>query len=309
MRVTLFGTRGSLPAPGPESARYGGNTSTVELRGADGSLLVLDAGTGIRRLGAQLPPRTKRVDILLTHLHMDHIQGLGFFAPLFDPKVEVHIWGPASAALPLEARLARYLSPPLFPVHLRDLPSVTCHEVPSTPFTIGPFRIEAAYVCHPNPTVGYRIESGGVSIAYLPDHEPALGLREGGWLEPEWTSGHALAAGVDLLLHDAQYSDEEYVQRVGWGHSSYRHAFEFAARAGARELVPFHHDPGHDDAALDRLLAEAVRRAAPPFRVSPGREGAVFEIGCTAGRPGAADGAASRRRRKRAPRTVASGRA
>jgi len=127
MRVTLFGTRGSLAAPGAETTRYGGNTSTVEVCANDGSLLILDAGTGIRRLAKQIPPATARIDILLTHLHMDHIQGLGFFRPLYDPDVDVHIWGPASSMLRLEARLSRYLSPPLFPVHLRDLPKVVCH--------------------------------------------------------------------------------------------------------------------------------------------------------------------------------------
>ena len=141
MRVTLFGTRGSVPAPGPDTTHYGGNTPSVEVRGDDGTVLVLDAGTGIRRLGAQLPPDLARIDVLLTHLHMDHIQGLGFFGPLYRPDIEVHIWGPASSTLPLEVRLARYLSPPLFPVHLRDLPSITCHEVPRPVFEIGPFHI------------------------------------------------------------------------------------------------------------------------------------------------------------------------
>jgi phosphoribosyl 1,2-cyclic phosphodiesterase len=279
MRVTLFGTRGSVAAPGPETARYGGNTSTVEVRGDDGTLLLLDAGTGIRRLGAGVPKETRRVDILLTHLHMDHIQGLGFFGPLYNPGVEVHIWGPASGTLSLEARLLRYLSPPLFPVHLHDLPSIVCHEVPRPPFAIGPFRIRTALVCHPNPTVGYRIEEQGRIVAYLPDHEPALGLQDGRWLEPEWSSGYDLAAGADLLIHDAQYTDEEYAHCVGWGHSTYRHALEFAARVGAKEIVLFHHDPSHDDAMLEQLLADAVRRFKPSLRVSRGCEGAVFEVG------------------------------
>lgn len=278
MRLTLFGTRGSIAAPAPETARYGGNTSTVEVRGEDGTLLVLDAGTGIRRLGARLPAGLTRIDVLLTHLHMDHIQGLGFFAPLFDPKIDVHIWGPGGGTLSLEARLSRYLSPPLFPVHLRDLPGVACHEAPAGPFTIGGFQIRASYVCHPNPTLGFRLEEGGRTAVYLPDHEPALALPGGRWPAPEWTSGYHLAAGADLLIHDAQYTDEEYEGCIGWGHSSYRHAFEFADQIGARELVPFHHDPSHDDATLDRLLRSAVRRFRPPFRTSPGHEGAVFRL-------------------------------
>src|ERR687892_921194 len=122
MRVTIWGTRGSVAAPGPETARYGGNTSCVEVVGADGTVLVLDAGTSLRRLGTALPKTLRRVDILLTHLHMDHLQGLGFFAPLYNPEGEVHIWGPASMTLSLQDRLTRYMSPPLFPVRLRDMP-------------------------------------------------------------------------------------------------------------------------------------------------------------------------------------------
>lgn len=279
MRVTLLGTRGSVPAPGPDTAHFGGNTPSVEVRGADGTLLVLDAGTGIRRLGDQLPPHLTRIDILLTHLHMDHIQALGFFEPLYRPDVEVRIWGPASATMSLEVRLSRYLSPPLFPVHLRDLPNITCHEVPRPPFAIGPFRIQTALVCHPNPTVGYRIEEEGGTLAYLPDHEPALCVANGQWLAPEWTSGHALAAGADLLIHDSQFTEQEYACCVGWGHSAYRHAFEFATRADAQEVILFHHDPSHDDNTIERLLQDAVRRFQPAFRVSAGREGAVFEVG------------------------------
>ena len=279
MRVTLFGTRGSLPAPGPKTVRYGGNTPAVEVLGSDGTILVLDAGTGIRELGTRLASKIKRIDILLSHLHMDHVQGLGFFEPLYCPEIEIHIWGPASSTQPLSTRLSRYLSPPLFPVHLRDLKNVICHDVPRPPFAIGPFRVETALVCHPDPTVGYRIQSEGKVLVYLPDHEPALTLDAGRWRKPEWTSGYDLAAGADLLIHDAQYTDEEYQCRVGWGHSTHRHALEFAALAGARKLVFFHHDPSHDDDTLDRLLKDAVRRSHTTCVVSNGREGEVLQVG------------------------------
>jgi phosphoribosyl 1,2-cyclic phosphodiesterase len=279
MRVTLFGTRGSIAAPGPETVRYGGNTSTVEVCGNDGTTLVLDAGTGIRRLGMQIPPTTSRVDILLTHLHMDHIQGLGFFGPLFDSRTNVHIWGPASSMFTLEARLARYLSPPLFPVHLRDLPGVVCHEVPCPAFEIGSFRIQASLICHPGQTVGYRIESEDGVVAYLCDHEPALGLLNGQWPDPDWISGYDVAVDADLLIHDAQYTDEEYQRCIGWGHSTYRHAFEFATQVGAKRIVPFHHDPSHDDETLDRLLHRAANDSKSSCTASPGCEGAIFKIG------------------------------
>jgi ribonuclease BN (tRNA processing enzyme) len=279
MRVTLLGTRGSMPAPGRATAHYGGNTPSVSVRASDGTQLILDAGTGIVRLVGEIPADTTRIDILLTHLHMDHIQGLGFFGPLYHPDIAIHIWGPASSTLPLESRLTRYLSPPLFPVHLRDLPSVTCHDLPETAFEIGPFRIQARLICHPNTAVGYRIEADGAILAYLPDHEPALGHRNGDWLAPEWTSGYELARGADLLIHDAQFTDEQYAQRIGWGHSTYRQAFEFAARVGAKQVVLFHHDPSHDDATLERMLEQAMGRFKPPCRVECGCEGEVFELG------------------------------
>lgn len=277
--VTLWGTRGSLATPGHDTERYGGNTACVSITGSDGTVLVLDAGTGIRRLGASLMTGAPRVDLLLTHLHMDHIQGLGFFAPLFNPQIEVHIWGPASTTLPLGVRLARYLSPPLFPVRLRDLPSAPqLHEVPCGDFDVGQFHISSSLVCHPNPTVGFRIESAGLAITYLPDHEPALGLQQA-YLEGDWTSGYALAAGSDLLIHDAQYTDEEYANAVGWGHSSMQQALDFGALAGVKHLIMFHHDPSHSDSDLDRLVSQAIARSNSSFAVTPALEGHTFELG------------------------------
>jgi phosphoribosyl 1,2-cyclic phosphodiesterase len=281
MKVTLWGTRGSIAAPGIETAHYGGNTVSVEVRGEDGTVLVLDAGTGIRRLGTTLPRSLRRLDILLTHLHMDHLQGLGFFAPLRNPEIEVHIWGPASPTLSLSKRLMRYLSPPLFPVRLRELPcQLVLHEVPCDDFEIGEFHISSALVCHPGPTVGYRIASAHATLTYLTDHEPALGAPRFP-MAKEWTSGYALAAGVDLLIHDAQYSSEEYTHCIGWGHSSLQHAITFANLAAVKHVVLFHHDPTHTDADLDRLCAEAVAATKPSFPVTLGAEGAVFDLGST----------------------------
>jgi phosphoribosyl 1,2-cyclic phosphodiesterase len=280
VQVTLWGTRGSLATPGPEMARYGGNTSCVGVAGREGTMLVLDAGTGIRRMGATIPQALRRVDILLTHLHMDHIQGLGFFAPLYRPDLEVHIWGPGSATLDLQARLVRYLSPPLFPVNLSELPcKLVFHDLATGVAEIGEFRVSSALVCHPGPTVGYRIaEAGGGVMTYLPDHEPALSHLTFPQLPRAWTSGAELAADVDLLIHDAQYSHLEYPGHCGWGHSSLHQTFAFAKLVEAKHLVPFHHDPGHTDDDLDRLTAEAIDEAKPAYRVSAGAEGTTLEV-------------------------------
>jgi phosphoribosyl 1,2-cyclic phosphodiesterase len=276
MRVRLWGTRGSIASAGPDTIAYGGNTACVELEAADGTVLILDAGTGIRRVGDTYK-NPRRIDILLTHLHMDHIQGLGFFAPFFQQDFEVHLWGPPSTTQGLRMRLTRYLSPPLFPVRLRDVAArLELHDVPMEPFTIGGLTVSGQMVIHPGQTVGYRITDGPTTVAYIPDHEPALGMN-GVPSEPEWTSGFDLAVGADLLIHDAQYTADEYAERVGWGHSRVADAVGLARLAGAKRLVTFHHDPAHDDGELDAMVDDARLMAAGSLEVLAGREGATFQ--------------------------------
>lgn len=275
MRVTLCGTRGSVGRAGGKTVRYGGDTSSVAVQSRDGDLLILDAGSGIANAHDLIGPRVQRIDILLTHLHMDHIQGLGFFHPLYNPEIETHIWGPVSTTAGLASRLSRYLSPPLFPVRLRDLHSVHLHDVPPGPLSVPNFSVSADLVIHPGPTLGYRVEENGHSIAYLPDHEPALGSPT--FDETSWLSGYSIIEGVDLLIHDAQYSDDEYRAKIGWGHSSYRQALSLARAAEARTLVTFHHDPEHTDEELDRLH-EQLRVEDPGLELVAGLEGTVLSL-------------------------------
>ena len=275
MRVTFKGVRGSIPTPGQQTSRYGGNTSCVEVWATDTSIAVLDAGTGIRSVDISRAGLT-RVDILLTHLHMDHILGLGFFGGLYRPDLDVHIWGPASTVAGLRERLNRYMSPPLFPVRLRDLPCrLTLHDVPLGTFEIPGLSMTAVLLIHPGTTVGYRLSDGSVSISYLPDHEPALGSRR----FPEvaqWTSGYRLMAESDLLIHDSQYTDDEYPSHVGWGHSSIEQTVRLAEAVGARPLVPFHHDPSHNDDWLDQIYTPIIKSGR--LVITPAREAETLTV-------------------------------
>jgi phosphoribosyl 1,2-cyclic phosphodiesterase len=260
MKVKIWGARGSVPAPGPEMVRYGGNTSCVELGLSDGSTLIIDAGTGIRSLGVGIAARLPKINILLTHLHLDHIQGLMFFAPCFRSASEITIWGPSSPEASLEERIARYISAPLSPVEVRELPcELSFLDTPATEWEVGPAKIRAEAVTHRGPTLGYRITDGDTDLTYISDHEPGLGSPLES-LEPEWISGFDLARDTDLLIHDCQYTDQEYPDHVGWGHSRLTDTLTFARRVEAHRLMLFHHDPLHSDDFLDRFHESAIER-------------------------------------------------
>ena len=259
MRAIVRGCRGSLATPGSHTLRRGGNTSCVEIRLPDETLLILDAGTGIRELGVELAgsPGRRPIHLVLTHLHLDHLEGLGFFVPLWQPETELHIWGPPSKRESLRSRIARFLAPPFFPVLLADAPShITFHDVPHEPWTIGKATITAQPVLHPGPTVGYRVEAEGGVLVYLPDHEPYLGGQRPD-IGTDWISGFDLARDADVLMHDAQFTEAEYPAKVGWGHSSVAQAVEFARVTGVERLLLFHHDPLHDEEQLDAIEARA----------------------------------------------------
>jgi phosphoribosyl 1,2-cyclic phosphodiesterase len=262
--------------------RYGGNTSCVQVTLADGTELILDAGTGIRELGAARAPDSGSVEVLLTHLHLDHIHGLLFFPPFFDSRSRITVYGPASPAHSLERRLGRYLSAPLSPLDLRELPAqVKFVACPYLQWRIGDATIAAAIVAHRGVTLGYRITEGDSSLCYLPDHEPALGTDISS-AERDWISGIGLAGNTRVLIHDGQYSEREYPGHEGWGHSSVADAVAFALRADVGELILTHHDPTHDDQTLDQLCHQATslwqRAGHDPRRLRIAHEGLTLHL-------------------------------
>jgi ribonuclease BN (tRNA processing enzyme) len=275
VQVTLYGTRGSFPGPGPHSVRHGGHTSSATIRNDAGELLFLDAGTGITVAAAQELGDAEPVNVLLTHLHMDHVQGLGFFRPLYVPGRQVNVWGPPSSTRTLRKRLGRYLSPPLFPVRFIELPAqVTCHDATFGSFQVGQFTVHARLIIHPGATLGFRIECDGKSVAFLPDHEPQLGVQD--LPHGEWLSGYSLARDADLLIHDAQYNAAEYATRVGWGHCTPEIAVQYAERVRAKRLLLYSHEPTRSDDELDAVVEALGSTATMP--VGAAAERVVYEV-------------------------------
>lgn len=262
MRITFWGVRGSIPVPGLETARYGGNTPCVSIED-DAGMLVLDAGTGIRRLGEALVARRHAgsIEILLSHSHIDHIQGLPFFAPIHDLNAEVRIFGPAPDPISLHATLTRLMTPPLWPAHYAPTAErLNVTEITAQEFTAGIFKVRCIALRHPGRTLGYSISplAGGKSVNYMTDNE--LGHWTG---VPEWqVELVGFLRNGEVLIHDATYGENEIRDRAGWGHSSANQAVDLAVAAGVRRLILFHHAPEHRDDEIDRILAEARRRVA-----------------------------------------------
>lgn len=245
LRVTCWGTRGSIPAPGPETVRYGGNTSCIEVIADDGRRLILDAGTGIRALSRRLADEggALHADIFVSHYHWDHIQGFPFLAQLYDGETRVCVHGPSQGEVPIDRAFAGQMSPVYFPIPLEALAAeVGFATANGTPWSAGGVRVEAFRVRHPGVTYGYRITAGGATLVYVPDDEL-------GGADPEWYAALVeFARGADLLFHDAMYTDAEYERRAGWGHSTLRQAVRLAEDAGVRRLYLFHHAPERTDA-------------------------------------------------------------
>jgi phosphoribosyl 1,2-cyclic phosphodiesterase len=259
VNITFYGVRGSTPCPSDDNQRYGGNTSCVALDAPGCDPIVLDLGTGLRFWGDHLPhDGSFRGHALVTHLHWDHVQGLPFFVPVLSEGARLDIYGPPQDnMLDLADAFAEFMRPPYFPVRVTDLPGeFGFHTLDVGRHLIGGAEVTVASVPHIGPTNGYRIEAGGVSVVYVSDHQqPTDGTLT---LDPGVVE---LCRDADLLIHDAQYRSEEFALKNTWGHCTSEFALHLANRAGVRRLALFHHDPGHNDAQLDAMLAEA--RAHP----------------------------------------------
>jgi phosphoribosyl 1,2-cyclic phosphodiesterase/CheY-like chemotaxis protein len=293
-RIRLWGVRGSIPVPGKGTVRYGGNTSCVEVR-ADGEIIILDAGSGIRLLGLALDkefgPRSMKLTLLISHTHWDHIQGLPFFSPAYNQKNLIRVLGYEGARAGLAKILASQMETPFFPVSLRQLPShLAIEELKEMEFKVGNVEVRSKFANHPGICVGYRLATSSGSIAYFPDNEPyealklQLASRDG--ISEDEARDFAAAErkkmvdflqDCDVAIMDTQYTDAEYAKHIGWGHSPVDSVVSLALDANVGTLVLFHHDPNHDDAMIDKMLEYAralVAKSGKPLEVEAAREGA-----------------------------------
>jgi len=294
--IKFWGVRGSIPTPGPTTLFYGGNTSCVEVRAA-GQIIILDAGTGLRLLGRELlaeyDEKPLDLTLLLTHTHWDHIQGLPFFLPVYQPRNHLRILGYEGARVGLESVLSSQMESPFFPIGLNEVPAnIRIEELKDWAFDLNGVAVHAHAAFHPGVCVGYRLSIGGRSVAFFPDNElPSLeeaaraATRAAGRTPVPATRGQPSLAefvrGVDALVMDSQYDAREYEQHVGWGHGCVDRVVALAVEAQVKQLYLFHHDPDHDDATIDRMVAHAQKLAvarSSPLQVHAAREGLSVEI-------------------------------
>lgn len=256
--MSFYGVRGSTPCSSDRLRRYGGNTSCVVLEADGQAPIIFDMGTGLREYGMVVGARDNfSATILVTHLHWDHVQGLPFFGPLHAPDAQIDVYGPPHDQQELDKVFAGLMKPPYFPISCDELNGgVTLNTLWNQSIAIGDLTVTTREVPHTGETNGYRVDAGAISVAYVSDHAQPLGT-------PDTVADSVLELcdGVDLLIHDAQFTEAEFAERPHWGHCTPFYALEVARQAGAKRLALFHHDPFHDDDQVDGLL-EACRQAA-----------------------------------------------
>ena len=292
MKVRFWGTRGSLGTPGPGTTYFGGNTSCVEVTTEGGGRLILDCGTGARQLGIELlatAPKPLQGSILLGHTHWDHIQGFPFFKPVFVPGNSFAVWAPQGGSRSLQETLSGQMEFTYFPIELGQLPAqITYHELAEGTYEISGARVTTQYLNHPAVTLGYRIEADGAVVVYITDHEPFSDNLWRGDSEPgridsmvhEGDRRHArFMAGADLVIHDAQYTPEEYASKKTWGHSTYEYVVDVAAAAGVKRVALTHHDPEHNDlfvADIEQRARAVAEKRGSPIEVFCAHEGGEY---------------------------------
>jgi phosphoribosyl 1,2-cyclic phosphodiesterase len=285
VKVRFWGVRGSIPAPGPKTIRYGGNTPCVELTCGD-ETLIIDAGTGIRELGFDLMRRAAGAPIkgrlFIGHSHWDHIQGFPFFTPLFLPTSKFTVYGMHGTTRPFSQVMAGQMDSTYFPVQMKELLSKPEFIELGGPLQAGPVKVTYHFLNHPGITVGYRFEYGGKVLSYISDHEPYGKLNvKGQFSDKEDALVARFISDSDLLICEAQYTADEYKLKRGWGHATFEDVLDLAETAGVKRMALFHHDPQHDDDKLDaRLLESAALITSRKLAVDcfAAREGQVIEI-------------------------------
>jgi phosphoribosyl 1,2-cyclic phosphodiesterase len=295
MILTIWGCRGSIPTPGQATSNYGGNTMCLECKVGD-TRVVFDAGTGIRELGQAMladgTDLTRTTHILLSHTHWDHIQGFPFFRPGFKPEARFTVYGCDGYPRTLAQILADQMAMQYFPVSLDHMEAdIDFAPLPGGTLEIGPVSIDHLHMNHPGLAVGFRVESDGKSFVYTGDHEPwrepCLKLRgsltpeDEAYLERRFQTLVEFCRGTDLLITDAQYTDEEYQEHIGWGHSPTSYAVRLAASAGVKTLLLSHHDPDHDDNVVDQIVARArllLSEQRADIECRGAREGSTIEL-------------------------------
>ena len=285
LRLRFWGTRGSVPSPGPLTARYGGNTACTELR-VGNRLIIIDAGTGLRELGNALlqEHQGKPINghIFIGHTHWDHIQGLPFFTPLYMPQNRFTLYGVHGTTTSFEEALGGQMSPSYFPVSMKDMEARRQIEELSGPVAIDDAKISYHYLNHPGITVGFRIQTPSWTVSYLSDHEPYSKLNNRVEFSAKEDDQVAqFVAGSDLLICEAQYTEEEYKIKRSWGHSTFSDVIGLAVKAKAKQLALFHHDPMHTDEMMDRHLAECrefIQKNGHPLSCFAAQEGMTLNL-------------------------------
>ncbi len=292
MKYTFWGVRGSIPTPGPDTVRYGGNTSCGELTLDNGNMIIFDAGSGIRVLGNDLLRRGKKgieTVILLSHTHWDHIQGFPFFVPAFIPGNKFVICGCEEADVKLDQIITDQMKSAYFPVELSDMPaSIGFKRLYEGKFKISGVQVHTMYLNHPGFALGYRVEENGKSVVYVSDNEPyPIEDSSNAQFEGMKFKGNNnyrmvhFAEGTDLFIHDCQYTPDEYKTKVGWGHSPFDYVAEIAWKARVKRLAIYHHDPAHDDTFVDSMVDQVrslLKEKGATTEVFGAREGMQVDL-------------------------------